>query len=179
MRPRLLRLFWPQISMLLTLCPTLAAAPLARAQEHGIRPSAQGSRLFGGHHTWGALQWHPQGSNGHFSRAALAPNGNLCATRGDSSRPVISARLPVDARKQRDARLAWVFLGTTVLAGGASMYLKSAADDQYDRYLHAGSPEAMNRYYDEALRLDRYAATAYGTFQVSFLLWVYFFLKSR
>ncbi|MBC7185740.1 MAG: hypothetical protein H5U38_01765 [Calditrichaeota bacterium] len=97
----------------------------------------------------------------------------------DSSRRLISARVHVDPRKKRDARISWFFLGATVLAGGASIYLKSSADDRYERYLRAGSPEAMNRYYDEACRLDRYAAAAYGTFQVSFVLWVIFFLKSR
>jgi hypothetical protein len=85
----------------------------------------------------------------------------------------------VDPRKKRDARISWFFLGATVLAGSASMHLKSTADDRYERYLRAGSPAAMNRYYDEACRLDRYAAAAYGTFQVSFVLWVIFFLKSR
>jgi hypothetical protein len=98
---------------------------------------------------------------------------------GDTARRVISARLQADPRKRRDARLSWVFLGTTLLAGGASLCLKGEADERYDRYLRAGSPAAMNRYYDQACRLDRYAAVAYGTFQISFLLWVVFFLKSR
>lgn len=97
----------------------------------------------------------------------------------DSSRRLISARVHVDPRKKRDARISWFFLGATVLGGGASMYLKSSADDRYERYLRAGSPAAMNRYYDEACRLDMYAAAAYGMFQVSFVLWVIFFLKSR
>lgn len=180
MRAWLLRRTLGQVLVLLTLTTALAASTLPCAPQQRDRPSAQGSLLLWGQApAWGALQLPPQGRAGQLLRTPPAPNRSLFSAMEDSSRRVISARLPVDRRKRRDARLSWVFLGTTVITGGTSMYLKSAADDRYQRYLSAGSPEAMNRYYEEALRLDRYAATAYGTFQISFLLWVFFFLKSR
>ncbi len=103
----------------------------------------------------------------------------LPLAHGDSVRRMIAVRPRVAPRKKREAKISWACLGAAVLCGGASMYCKSEADGHYERYLRAGSPEKMNHYYDQARRFDRYAAVAYGGFQVSFVLWVVFFLRSR
>ncbi|MDZ7337232.1 MAG: hypothetical protein ONB30_01690 [candidate division KSB1 bacterium] len=114
-----------------------------------------------------------------WSSAAKGREHSLLPAAGDTLRRAIRVRKRVVPHKKRDATLSWVFLGTAVTSGAASMYFKNTADERYESYLRASSPKEMNRYYDEACRFDRYAAIAYGGFQVSFVAWVFFFLRSR
>ena len=79
----------------------------------------------------------------------------------------------------RNRILSWGFLGATILSGVASLHFKQEADDYYNKYLHAGNPDQMNAYYDDSRCNDRYATIAFGCFQLNFILWTYFFLKSR
>lgn len=120
--------------------------------------------------TWGAS---------FFSWSAPTYGYHISPVAGDTVRRPTTVRHRVLPRKKREAKLSWAFMGAAVVCGGASMYFKNKADERYERYLRASSPEKMNRYYDEACRLDSYAGLAYGGFQLSFLLWVYFFLRSR
>ncbi len=82
-------------------------------------------------------------------------------------------------RSRRTKRaISWGFLGATVLSGVTALYLKNEANDTYEEYLNAGNPERMDYYYGRSEEYDRYASAAFGVFQLNFLLWAYFFVKS-
>ncbi len=65
----------------------------------------------------------------------------------------------------------------TLLAGVAAVQLRNEANATYGKYLHAASLREMNRLYDRTRRLDRYSATAYGVFEVGFVVSFYLFLR--
>ena len=75
--------------------------------------------------------------------------------------------------------ISWICLGTTLISGAAALHFKHEANENYDRYLRSGNPNQMNEYFDNSIRYDNYATFAFGSFQVNFVLWAYFFFRSR
>lgn len=84
-------------------------------------------------------------------------------------------RSPEAARGLRVGTIASASL--TLLAGVAAVQLRNEANATYGEYLRAGSFRQMNALYDRTRRLDRYSATAYGVFEVGFVLSFYLFLR--
>ncbi|MFQ5648953.1 MAG: PEGA domain-containing protein [bacterium] len=68
-------------------------------------------------------------------------------------------------------------LGLAVASGTLALYFRSKADNKYDRYLETGNPRTFNKFYDDAKKFDKLAAVSFGTFQVSFVVSFYLFLK--
>ncbi len=73
--------------------------------------------------------------------------------------------------------LTYSMLGLTLISGVTTIYLRQEADQRYDRYLAAGLPADMNKLFEETKDYDRYAAIAYGTFQLSFISALYLLFK--
>lgn len=80
--------------------------------------------------------------------------------------------------KHRYKRLAYSFLGLSILTGLSTVYLKDQADEKYQQYLVAGSLRDMNNYYRDAKRLDNYTYVSMGILQGCFVLSFYFLMKS-
>ncbi len=74
-------------------------------------------------------------------------------------------------------RMFWAALGLAATSGALAFYFRKKADDKYDRYLKTGAPRSFNAYYDDARKFDRYTAVSFATFQVSFAVSFYLFLK--
>lgn len=68
-------------------------------------------------------------------------------------------------------------IGLSVVSGVAAFYFRSKANDKYESYLQTGNPQRFNAFYNDAKKIDRYAAVSFGTFQVSFIFSFYLFLK--
>lgn len=52
------------------------------------------------------------------------------------------------------------FLVTSVLSSWAAFYLKREADKNYDKYLQAGDPDKIEKYFNRTTRLDRFSEAA-------------------
>ena len=74
--------------------------------------------------------------------------------------------------------LALGFFGAAVLCGGATLHFKNQADEAFDKYQTANTPDLMNKYFDETRKYDTYSSISFGGFQVSLLASVYFLIKS-
>jgi len=68
-------------------------------------------------------------------------------------------------------------LGLAVISGALALYFRSEGNSNFDRYLETGNPELMDKYFNKAEKFDRFAAVSFGTFQVSFIMSFYLFLK--
>ncbi len=64
-------------------------------------------------------------------------------------------------------------MALTVCSGVLTTYLNHQADVYYDRYLTAGKPHDMNRFYNQAKKYDRYSGISLGLFEVSFIISFY------
>ncbi len=71
----------------------------------------------------------------------------------------------------------WLTAGLTAASSALAFYLRDKADSKYDRYLRTGEPNAMKKYYNEARKYDKFAGAAFATFQVSFVVSFYLYLK--
>jgi len=80
--------------------------------------------------------------------------------------------------KHRYKKLAYSFWGLSILTGLSTVYLKDQADEKYQQYRVAGSLKDMNKYYQDAKRLDRYTYVSMGILQGCFILASYFLMKS-
>lgn len=80
--------------------------------------------------------------------------------------------------KTNKNRFLWT-LGASVLSGALTLYFRTKADDKYNRYRKTGNPDSFNGLYDDAKKLDKFAAVSYGTFQVSFVFSFYFFFAYK
>ncbi|MBN2089329.1 PEGA domain-containing protein [candidate division KSB1 bacterium] len=86
--------------------------------------------------------------------------------------------LNLKSKKTQKKILTCSIVGLTLISGITTIYLRQEADRRYDKYLAAGQPTVMNRLYKETKDYDRYAAIAYGTFQLSFISSLYFLFKN-
>ena len=91
---------------------------------------------------------------------------------------VAEIRTQFRRRVLRQRRLAGFSFAAALLAGVSSYYLKREANRSYDRYLRAGNPREMDRYFQRTLRFDRAAAGAYLTFEAGLLVSAYVFFRS-
>lgn len=67
--------------------------------------------------------------------------------------------------------------GLALVSGALALYFRGKGNGRYDRYRSTGEPGAADRFFADAKRYDRFAAAAFGVFQVSFVASFYFFLK--
>ena len=67
--------------------------------------------------------------------------------------------------------------GLALVSGALALYFREKGNDRFDRYRSTGEPGAADRFFADAKRYDRFAAAAFGIFQVSFVASFYFFLK--
>ena len=58
-------------------------------------------------------------------------------------------------------------------AGTVAWISKEAADDEYDRYLHAASRNRQERHIERAERLDRYAGAAFLAMEAGIVMTAY------
>ena len=79
---------------------------------------------------------------------------------------------------RRQRRIAAFSLGTSVVFGTAAYFLKKEANRSFARYLRAGNPRDMDRYFSRTLWLDRAAAGTYLTFEAGLLLSAYLYFRS-
>lgn len=97
------------------------------------------------------------------------------------SRLLSSADVPPNAfsmkKKSRSNTPLLATLGLSLAAGGLALYFRTRADNRYDRYLATGKPQKLSRFYNDAKRLDRFAAASFAVFQVSFGISFVLFLK--
>lgn len=70
------------------------------------------------------------------------------------------------------------FWTISLVTGLSSIYFKNLADENYDKYLAAGSIKSMNHYYDTAIKNDNYTNICLGVFQGCCMLSFYFLMKS-
>jgi len=80
--------------------------------------------------------------------------------------------------KSRYRKATYTLWAASILTGMASFYLKSQADENYQKYLSSGSLNKMNSYYDSAIRYDNYTNISLAAFQGCIILSLYFFIKS-
>lgn len=90
-----------------------------------------------------------------------------------------SVAVPLDKKnKQSNSKLyLYSAIGLSVVSGVTALYFRSRANDKYESYLQTGNPARFNAFYDDARKFDRYAAISFGTFQISFIVSFYLFLK--
>ncbi|MFQ6675887.1 MAG: hypothetical protein ACE5LH_06025 [Fidelibacterota bacterium] len=79
-----------------------------------------------------------------------------------------------DSTRKHVLTLVSVSSATTALAAAIVAYrYMSRADAAYQRYLHAGDPDEMNRLFGRAQSFDRKAGISLAVFEVSFAIAVY------
>jgi len=103
----------------------------------------------------------------NFLNVKLVPDESVLKLR--------QLRQPKDI-KHRYKKLTYGLWGLAVLSGFSSVYLKTQADANYKKYLTAGSLHDMNRYYNNALKYDRYTNISLGLVQACFILSFYFMM---
>ena len=64
-----------------------------------------------------------------------------------------------------------------VLSGVAGYYFKSRADRAYDRYMKAGHPDQMDRYFNDAESFDKLSGVFYGLGEVSLGVSLFFIIR--
>ncbi|MFZ5518415.1 MAG: PEGA domain-containing protein [Candidatus Zhuqueibacterota bacterium] len=84
----------------------------------------------------------------------------------------------LNAKKMRYRKVAYGLWGASIVSGLATVYLKSEAEDWYDKYLKAGSLADMNHYYRQSQDYDAYTLISLGVLQGCFGLSFYFLIKS-
>jgi len=84
----------------------------------------------------------------------------------------------LNAKKMRYRKVAYGLWGASIVSGLATIYLKSEADDWYEKYRQAGSLADMNRYYQQSQDYDAYTLISLGALQGCFGLSFYFLIKS-
>ncbi len=80
-------------------------------------------------------------------------------------------------RKSKNNKRFLAVLGLTAAAGSLALLFRNKADNSYDRYLNTGEPARFSKEYDDAKKFDKLAAASFATFQVSFVVSFYFFLR--
>jgi hypothetical protein len=80
---------------------------------------------------------------------------------------------------QNRRKLLLASLAFTVVAGLATINLRSAGNDAYSDYQETAIPSKMNDRFEKAKRYDRLAGISYALFECGFVLSGYFFLSSR
>ena len=90
------------------------------------------------------------------------------------SRAAMNDKLRSNSRSKRRLYTAG---GLALVSGALALYFREKGNDRYDRYRSTGEPGAADRFFADAKRYDRFAAAAFGVFQVSFVASFYFFLK--
>lgn len=80
-------------------------------------------------------------------------------------------------KRAKFKKRALVALGVAVASGAAAFYFRNKADNSFDRYLETGDPQIFNRHFDDAEKFDKFAAVSFGTFQISFIVSFYYFLR--
>jgi hypothetical protein len=73
-------------------------------------------------------------------------------------------------------KLACTTLITSILSGLTTIYLREAADEQYQHYLNTGHPDQMEKFYDQSQHLDTLTGISYAVFQISFITSIYLLL---
>lgn len=92
---------------------------------------------------------------------------------------VVAVGDTVSGKHRINSRIVALAASTVCLAfSAASYYYMSEADDRYDQYLHAGSPEEMNRHFDMARKLDQKAGWSLAFFEISFIVALFSFFDS-
>ncbi len=81
------------------------------------------------------------------------------------------------SRRSKNIKLALLTFGVSLASGSAAVFLKKKADRNYNRYMRAGNPDDINRFYDLTKRNDRLAAATYLVFEINLLAATYFFFK--
>ncbi|MCI0514095.1 hypothetical protein L0128_12840 [candidate division KSB1 bacterium] len=94
------------------------------------------------------------------------------------SRAVMTSPLPSKARPKLTFRkkLARAALCTSILSGLTTIYLREAADEQYQRYLNTGDPDQMEKFYNQSRHLDTLTGISYTVFQINFVTSLYLLL---
>ena len=75
------------------------------------------------------------------------------------------------------SRNLWITFLLSVSSGIAGYVFKSLAEQSYDKYLEAGHPDTMNRYFDRATLYDRISGACYVVCEVNFGLVIYFSIR--
>ncbi len=89
------------------------------------------------------------------------------------------SKLLASQKKKANYRKATIGFWTLSLVSGiATIYYKNLANENYDKYLTAGSLKAMNHYYDRTIMFDNYTNVSLGLFQGCCFLSFYFLMKS-
>ena len=80
--------------------------------------------------------------------------------------------------KSRNRKMSYGFFGLSLISGFSSIYFKSQADENYQKYLTSGSLKNMNNHFRQSKKYDRYTNSSLGVLQGCFLLSFYFLMKS-
>ena len=94
--------------------------------------------------------------------------------------PALSPFEPPDQtqkRKKPILKMVTITALTVCLISTASAYYYiSEADAAYDRYLYAGNPDEMNRFFQQSKTFDRRAGYSFLIFETSFFISLFSFL---
>ena len=114
--------------------------------------------------------WQGQWTVGRpLFKPAAEPRWAAVAEAAESGQDVWEVAEP----KKRSYRRMALGAAFSLAAGTIAFLSKEAADDAYDRYLHAVSPKRQERNFERAERMDRYAGAALLAMEAGILLTAY------
>ncbi len=82
------------------------------------------------------------------------------------------------SRAAKYRKLTYLSAAISLASGVSSVLLKREADEAFEDYLVTGDPVLRENYFARAEKYDRYYSAAFATFEVSFAVSFYGFLKS-
>ena len=82
-------------------------------------------------------------------------------------------------RRSLRLKKQWIAVGcvAAILSGVAGYYFKKRADRAYEKYLHSGHPDEMERHFNNAVTYDKLTGVFYGLGEVSFGISLFFFIR--
>lgn len=81
-------------------------------------------------------------------------------------------------KKKRDRKYALLTFGLSIASGTTALLLKQKADQNYDRYKKAGSPDDIRHFLNQTEKFDRLSAGAYVVFEINLVASTYFLFRS-
>lgn len=99
---------------------------------------------------------------------------NVVLEKGERFQKEELHRLALKQRSRvRKNLLTYSTLAFGFFSGTAAVYFKKRADDAYSKYMVAGSPKEMDRYFRDTEKFDKLSGLFYGLFEACFLFYVY------
>lgn len=95
---------------------------------------------------------------------------------GEPSLVLTSGQFSIKQKSKRNRNL-FAAISLTVVSGALGIYFRKKANKEFNQYSQFGDPQQFNESFDQTKKYDKYAAVSFATFQASFALSFYFFLK--